>query len=483
MKNNQWQKKDWLIISILLFIGLLLRLYKINIPLTDFHSWRQADTAAVARNFIKDGFDLFHPRYDDLSSIQTGLENPNGYRMVEFPLYNFIFGFLTKHLGFFSLEIWGRLTSLFFSLIILVVIYYLSLKEISQTAGFFAGLTFAIMPFFVFYSRVVLPETTATGFVFISIFLAYLFSKKQKNNCFVCYFFSLLFFSSSLLIKPTTIFYFLVILYFFIRKYSIFVFKKIYFYLYFILSVVPLILWRLYILNYSEGVPANEWLITSVNTPEGLKRIFFRPAFFRWLFFERLNLLILGGYLIPFFVVGLIRKLKNNWLLFLNLSFFSYLFIFQGGNVQHEYYQIIILPVIALNIGVGIDFLFRHKNQFFLNGIVFYFLLIIAFVFSFLFSYEKIRFYYQYPNDLIVIANIVKKLTKPTDKIVTDRQGDTTLLYLMNRKGAPAVYKDPADLKTLGYQYLVTQNMDYVKNLKKQYSVIFETNNFAVIKL
>ena len=54
MKNNRnFKKKDWLILFLILFLALILRLYKIDIPLADFHSWRQADTAAVARNFLR----------------------------------------------------------------------------------------------------------------------------------------------------------------------------------------------------------------------------------------------------------------------------------------------------------------------------------------------------------------------------------------------------------------------------------------------
>ena len=35
------------------------RLYRVTGPVADWHSWRQSDTAAVARNFTKFGFDPF----------------------------------------------------------------------------------------------------------------------------------------------------------------------------------------------------------------------------------------------------------------------------------------------------------------------------------------------------------------------------------------------------------------------------------------
>jgi len=49
------KKFDIFILSVVLVVAFVFRLYKINIPLADLHSWRQVDTAAVARNFAKNG--------------------------------------------------------------------------------------------------------------------------------------------------------------------------------------------------------------------------------------------------------------------------------------------------------------------------------------------------------------------------------------------------------------------------------------------
>ena len=74
--------------------------------------------------------------------------------------------------------------------------------------------------------------------------------------------------------------------------------------------------------------------------------------------------------------------------------------------------------------------------------------------------------------------------TKPEDKIVTDRIGDTTLLYLADRKGAPAVYKEVEELVQLGYSYLVTDKKDFAQNLKeKGYEVLVENDQFSLVKL
>ncbi len=476
------KKINYLVLFFILLIALIFRLYKINIPLADFHSWRQADTAAVARNFIRNGFDLLHPKYDDLSNIQSGIDNPQGYRMVEFPIYNAIFAFLAKNFSFLSLEVWGRLTSIFFSLITISIIYFLVLKEKNSLAGFFAAFIYAIMPFFVFYNRVILPEVTALGLIMLSIFFLYFISKELSNKNLFFYFLSLIFFSLAILTKPTTIFFIFSIVYLFYRNFKIKFLQNFWFYLYIILSLIPFILWRNYILKHPEGIPANEWLITEVNTANGLMKIFFKPAFFRWIFFERINNLILGGYLTIFFILGIIIKNKKFFLNSFLISSLSYLFFFQGGNVQHEYYQILILPTLAIFTGIGINFIIENKKIF--NQILFLPLIFLIIVFSWFFSFYSIKNNYNYSNELVKQAKIINDLTKSTDKIVVDKMGDTTLLYLADRKGAPAIYKDPQELKKLGYQYLITDNQDQITNMiNQQFQFIFKNNRFYIFKL
>ena len=285
MKKNVFEKKDWLILFFILLIATLLRLYKINSPLADFHSWRQADTAAVARNFVKSGFDFLHPRFDDLSSIQSGKENPKGYRMVELPIYNVIFAYAYKIFPVFSLEVFGRLTTLFFSLIIIFVIYCLSLMENQRTTAIFTSLVYAILPFIVFFSRVVLPETTAVSLAFLGLFFLYLYSRnKQTLPSGFLLVLSIVSFAVSFLIKPVTVFYLLPAGYLFLTKHSWSTYKKVSFYLFFVISVTPLLLWRLYIKHYPEGIPESSWLLTDVNTYQGRLSIFFKPAFFRQFF-------------------------------------------------------------------------------------------------------------------------------------------------------------------------------------------------------
>ncbi len=483
--KHRFQKKDALILAVMLLLAFALRLYKINTPLADLHSWRQADTAAVARNFVRHGFDLLRPTYDDLSSLQTGQENPRGYRMVEAPVYNAIFAAFYKVAPFLSLEIWGRLTSVLFSLVTGAIIYYFVLKEVGRLAALSALFVYSVYPFFVFFSRVILPETTALSLTFISLFFLYKFTTVGRKKAALYFVLSFMFLALGLLAKPTVIFFTITSLYLFARKYSFEMFKNPLFYLYFLLAVAPLAWWRYHITFYSEGAPDSLWLIRMVYTFEGIKDIFFRPAFFRWIFFERISNYMLGGFLTVFFALGLITRQKRLFLHALIASSFVYLFVFQGGNVQHEYYQTLILPAVAICVGCGIQFMTSERKKF-ITPVVVYPLIAAFMILSWYFSYYNVRGYYSYPQELKQIGDIVKTLTAPTDKIVTDRSGDTTLLYLSDRKGSPSPYKSLPEFKREGYAYFVTLHKDVIERTKQEgiHPLLFEEKEkFAIFKL
>lgn len=484
-KLNVFDKVDFLLLTFILVVAMAMRLYGYTLPLADFHSWRQADTAAVARNFARDGFDLLHPKFDDISPIQSGLENPHGYRFVEFPLYNAVFAATYKLFPSLPIEVHGRLVSSVFSLIIIAIIYYFLQKEYGKIAAVSASLIYALYPFFVFYSRVVLPETTALGMAMLSIFFLYKSQIHEKKPAIIIYYIlSVVSFALALLVKPTVIFYGLALAYLFFRQFEFKIFKKIHVYLFFILVAIPLFWWRRYILAFPEGIPSSTWLITSVNTPNGLLPVFFRPAFFRWIFFERINNLILGGYTTFFFLLGCIARYKRYFSYSILASAFAYIFVFQGGNVQHEYYQVLILPALAIMSGIGVMFMLKN-SRLFIHPIFLYGLIICVACISFFVSYYRIRDYYNYPAELEHMATVIKTLTQPTDKIVTDRTGDTTLLYLADRKGAPAVYKDLGELKKEGYSYFITNNSAVIETIKKttDFDPVFENDKFALFHL
>ena len=211
-----WKKNiSTLILAVILLTGFSVRLYKIDNPVADWHSWRQADTAAVARNFLKFGFDPFRPRFDDLSNVASGLDNPQGWRMVEFPLYQTAGYFFYRIYSGLTIEVWLRLVSVFFSLAAIVFIYLLAAKYLNKITALLSSAVFAFLPYSIYYSRTILPEMMATS---LSMGAIYVLDKaleeetKSKGIKLITYtllFLSAILAASALLVKPTALTVFL----------------------------------------------------------------------------------------------------------------------------------------------------------------------------------------------------------------------------------------------------------------------------------
>ncbi|MEK7127864.1 MAG: O-antigen ligase family protein, partial [Patescibacteria group bacterium] len=124
-------------VVILAVVMMAVRFYKLDAPIADWHSWRQADTSAVTRNFIKnDKIDFMYPTFDDLSSVASGLPNLKGLRMVEFPIYNVITVFVRIVFPEFSVESAGRATSAGMSVLSMVFLFLIIRKLVSRRAAY-----------------------------------------------------------------------------------------------------------------------------------------------------------------------------------------------------------------------------------------------------------------------------------------------------------------------------------------------------------
>ncbi len=438
---------------LMLVFGLLTRFYKINAPLADWHSWRQADTSSVARNFVKSGYNLFLPKFDDLSSIPSGKENPNGYRLVEFPIYNFFHALLFQSfqsLKIFSFEATGRLVTIIASLLSAVFLYLIVKRVIDEKTAFLATFFFLFLPYNIFYSRVILPEPTMVAFALGSVF----FALESK------FLISSLFAAISILVKPYAIFIIIPSLaviftekFFKEKEKPIVIIKAI---LYGLLIALPTFLWRLRIKQFPEGIPANNWLFNA----NGIR---FRPAWWRWLFGERLANLILGKWGTVLFSLGLVGKTKKDILFYSWLAgIFMFWAIFATGNVQHDYYQIIAIPVISFFLAKGANFLLTPNKNFY-SGFRFS-LLAFSLLMLFGLSWYQVKEYYKINHPEIVEAGAAAdKILPENAKVVAPYNGDTAFLYQTNRQGWP-IGDTIEKMTERGANYFISVNFDNLTN-------------------
>jgi len=472
-----------LILVLVLAGGLLVRMYKIDAPLADWHSWRQADTAAVARNFIKHGYHLLHPTFDDLSSIPSGKQNPHGWRFVEFPLYNAahaLFFQLLQALGlkFISFEMAGRLTSIIASLFSGWFLYLIAKEYYGELTGILALFFFLFLPYNIYYSRTILPGPTMLSFSLASLYFLILEERKSGLEKKLLWSVSLFLAAISVLVKPYAVFIllpsWLVIfgkrLFQPSKKFKSSLTKIL---IYCSFSALPFLAWRWWMKNFPEGIPANTWLLNSGN-------IRFRPAWWRWIFAERLGKLILGywgGFLLTLGIAT--RKKLARELLFYSWIFgaLGYLVVFARGNIQHDYYQIVIMPTVAISLAKGGEVLIRNTHNFFypcLNLIIF----LITCTFMFSFSWYQVRGYYQINHpEIIEAGRTADRLLPPDAKVIAPYNGDTAFLYQVNRPGWPAVTASLEKMRSWGATHYVSVNFDTTTKWVADHCSILAKNN------
>lgn len=472
------KKKFEIIFLVLLFLlAFGVRLPKINQPLADWHSFRQADTSAVARHYVNYGYDLLIPRYDDLSSIQSGIDNLEGYRFVEFPFYNFMHAITYDLFSFLNFELLnfegtGRLVSILFWLIGGIYLYLLVKKLTNIKTAFISLFFYLFLPFGIFYSRTILPEPTMVGLILISSYYFLDWTYNLKNRPLAI---SLLTGILAILVKPYSIFllgpfYFLG----FIKK------KKIILGVIFAaLLFIPFIVWREWMSRFPSGIPSNQWLFNA----GGMR---FMPAWWRWLFGERIGKLILGYWGTALLIPGLIKKFnhKNIYLFSWIAGIFIYFSIFARGNIQHDYYQIITIPVLSVFAGMGVSKLL--PKSFSWSKAHSYILIFFSVLFSIAMSWYQIKEYYIINNPVIIEAGMRADHLLPKDaKVIAPYNGDTAFLYQTNRKGWPVVNTDIEKIIELGAEYYVSVNYDQTTNqlIDQKYEIIEQNDRYIIIDL
>ena len=366
--SNQWKNKPLIYLSLLILLFLLffvIRLYKIDAPITGKHSWNQISAASMTKHIFLDPKTIFKTKVDNIS-----LKNLDGYYIQEFPLYQSIVA--STYFLFGQKEWLGRLISILFSLILAIYLYRLAVHIYGRGVGFISLFILTFSPLCWYYSRTFMTDMAMLASMIAGFYHFYLwlngekYKKHQDNKqtrTINFHFFGALFWTSLAgLFKPFGMFigvaYLLVILF---QNISILANWRIYFLGFF--SLLLPIAWILYALQLTDV--QNEFL-----TANQIKKteLIFSLSFYQNMFFNRIKM-ILGFGIEPFLWGGLFFVLLQNWKTHLvALSFLIYAFIYllliSNGNNVHEYYQILFIPGLTFVTAIGIySFLSWGKDK------------------------------------------------------------------------------------------------------------------------
>ena len=125
-------------------LGTLLRLFQIWMPVLGVHSWRQADTAAMARHFSQNNTPIWLPQIDWGGASAGFVES-------EFPIYPFL---VSRMYALTGVQEWlGRGLSVLCSGLTIWLVIRLGRRWFNPNAGWWAGLAFAVAPLGVYFGR------------------------------------------------------------------------------------------------------------------------------------------------------------------------------------------------------------------------------------------------------------------------------------------------------------------------------------------
>ncbi|OLP15633.1 hypothetical protein BST81_25095 [Leptolyngbya sp. 'hensonii'] len=442
-------------ILFLLITGLSTRLYNLQSPILGIHSWRQADTAAMARNFYENGYNFLYPQVD-----WGG--NSSGYCETEFPIYSYIIALIYKFTGVF--EAYGRLLSIIFALIGIYFLYRLIEDYLGKKTAFWSCLIYSILPLNIYYSRTFQAEsmTLMAGIISIYGFSCWLNSGKKwqllSSACFL---------ALACLLKVLPIVYFgLPIAYLAYLNYGKKMVFKISIWLYVGFVSIVTILWyyhahQIYLeSNLTFGFWSNQSdrfkfsLLVSVQ--------FWLDILFRLIF---RHFAVFG---FPIFLIGLTMQRKAAQEYMFDVGLLGVLITtiaVPTSSYIHEYYQLPFMVFAVPFIGKVLANMSHLASPTLKYSLTTCLILIFA-LGSGIYALDYMRPEQPKKSDVYALAQQIQALTPPSSIVVAMTGGDPTLLYLSHRKGWLVVPEQITD------DYLTQRTAEGAGYLVGNYTVI-----------
>ena len=455
-------------LSLIIVLGLGLRLYHFSYPYVDHHSWRQTQTAMIARNFYRNGFNILKPEIDFLG----------GSKVVELELQ--ITPYLTAFLYlFFGIKDWvGRIIPIIFSLLSIVYLYNLIKLYYNSKLALFVCFVYSILPLNVFFSRVLMPES---GMLFFSIAALYHYSIYLKKGGKKEFLFSIFFISLSFLSKLPNLYLLLPLLFVTWKKGFNFIFKKRIVVIFFI-SLLSTFLYYFYI-HFTADF--NIIPYTNLSNLWGNINVLLDKSFYKVLFSRLASTVFteLGLFLL---ILGLIYSKRNSFFVAWLFSVIIYIFVLGSGNKIHSYYQLPLIPIGSYFIGNSLFNLFKSKYKLIVWPI--------CALLLYLSVIHLLPMYNMYAYTALEAGDKIKEIDFEDSLIITvphriDMLPET--LYYADRKGWKI---RPYELniqsiqshKDQGAKYLIMLHPTYLDTDLKTYlypKIVFSSNNYIIARI
>jgi 4-amino-4-deoxy-L-arabinose transferase-like glycosyltransferase len=430
----------------LLTLALCVRLYHVDSPILGIHAWRQSDTAAIARNFYENGFNLFYPQVDWGGSGA-------GYCETEFPIYAFLVALLYKIFGVHDAI--GRLFSIGWCLTGIYFLYQLVRDFFEPKTAFWACFFYAILPLSIYYSRTFQAESMLMTCGLISIFY---FKKWLDSSHRFTLVISSIFLTIACLMKVLPLIYLgIPLLYLAFNHFGHKAWKQPQLWGYLVIPIVSVLLWygHAHQLFLTYG---NTFGFSGASTDRYQYGILFTSYFWSEILVKLAvrHFAIIGFFI---FITGLVSARKNPkaqlFYVWLGSTFLCWVLV-PVTSVVHEYYLLpfMIPGVVFMGQACSLDWKKLIQRRAIAVGIGLTCVASLAF-----YSIDYMAKENTQTSPVFAFAQQIQATTQPTDRIISTTGGDPTLLYLAHRKGWLV---NPGEVTAIGIQDKIQQGAKYL---------------------
>jgi 4-amino-4-deoxy-L-arabinose transferase-like glycosyltransferase len=407
--------KKQLTVTLLLFLLVIgLRIYHVDSsPYSEYDSWRQSDTEAIARNFVEQRFNMFYPQLNYQGPF------PN-YVQLELQIIPFAIAGLYKIFGYHFML--ARVVPILFFTGSAVFVFLVACRYYSLHVAWLSLLFYGLLPINWLYSRAIMPESAAL-FFFIGAF--YLFSEWIRVERSSVLFTGAVFTSLAILEKVPTVFIGIPMIVMVLMKYKKNAFYKWELYAFSLIALLPTVLYYFWMQKIAESAFVMG-IATRHVLPEMFSSIFTHksglfflnkvPKMFTW------HILLLG--IAGFFITRWREDFPMKCLaLAMALELVTIVAV-----IRFDYYLIFFGPPLALFAASYLSRMFQYGFA----GKLASSIVILLFVIS---AYEQVQLKLNTQNEMLLKqARIVEIVTQKMDLIVSGAD-DPSLLNAAHRAG------------------------------------------------
>lgn len=423
---------------ILLFF--IARLFSINAPIFESHSWRQADGYSIARNFLEIDANPFYPRIDHAGHL-TGIMGS------EFPLMNYL---VYLFYLFFDVDWWqGRLVNLIAASVGTMFFFKILYRYINKEIAFNASMIL-LCSIWLSHGRKFMPDVFSTSLVITGVYFGWRYLHSEKGGLHLVLFGILCcagllsklpaFIATALLVpgildKEIPI----------IKKYRIAATSAI--------LILPVLFWYFYWAPLLTENYGHFYFFMGSSVAQCFAELTseWKDTIYRF-YYDPLHYIGFGFYIIGI-VFCILHNNKKLLILFAAASCLQLLFMLNAGHsfAHHSYYIVPFVPIMAIFAAYCLSQVNKKWIQYTL----------LFFVVAEGIGNQQHEFRIkQDMTYMLRLETLADKFTEKDDRLAINNELNPASLYFAHRKGWTISSADTSGTKN--YQLLIDRNCDWI---------------------